>query len=267
MLNDAFLWYNVGDWADYGLAVPNVGDDIETQNTTIKKLFETMGRHLFDVMWHHDAASSAPPSVNTVERICKLCVRARDIVAARAVPPGKFRLEPSHAAPAPEQFRVYPTPYFKVRNTWLQEYAGLALLCMTEMAQHQENSTPLEISTNFGEIVGGYVHRIYRLVGIELLNLPPVTFDKLDYTITDEQIRAYNPGVYYTSTEMTDTVPTSVRNRPTEDDLKPLAEGIPWSFLPLLGRHPSAGGNGSLANSGDGTSSGTNGGNSSFLVR
>lgn len=269
MLNDASLWYNVGDWGAYGLAVPNVGDDIETDNTAIKRLFESFGRQLFDIMWHHDALSSAPPTINTVQRVCRLCTRARDVLAARAVPPGKLRLEPVHATPAPDELRVYPTPYFNVRNRWLQEYAGLALLCMAEMAQHQESSTPLDISTDFGEIVGGYVHRIYRLVGIELLQLPPANFDKLDFTITDEMLRTYNPGAFYTSVEMTDTVPSTGRKRPTEDDLRPLAEGIPWSQLPKLGRYPSSGGLGTVANSGlpgAGATAGQGTG-SSFMVR
>lgn len=270
MLSDASLWYNVGDWGDYGLAVPNVGNDIDTDNSAIKRLFEGFGRQLFDVMWHPDAMSSAPPTVNTIQRICRLCTRARDILAARAVPPGTFRLEPVHATPAPEELRVYPTPYFNVRNRWMQEYAGLALLCMTEMSQHQESSTPLDISTDFGEIVGGYIHRIYRLVGIELLQLPAANFDQLNFTITDEMLRAYNPGAYYTTVEMTDTVPSTNRKRPTEDDLRPLAEGIPWSCLPKLGRYPSSGGLGTLANSGlqgAGNASASQEGGSSFMVR
>lgn len=262
MLNDAFLWYNVGDWSNYGLAVPNVGNDTQTQNTTIKNLMETMGRNLQNIMWHNDARKSTPPTVNTIERLCKLCVRARDIISSRAVPSGTRNLEATHAVPAPEEFLLFPVPYFKVRNSWLKDYCGLTLLCLTEMAQHQENATPLEISTEFGKLVSGYIGRIYRRVGIELLKLPAAPFDAPDFTISDEQIASYNPGLYFTSTEMIDTVPDLV-NWPTEDDLEPLTDGIPCSQLPLLGRYPSAAGNGSMANSGGSSSAGSE--NSSFI--
>lgn len=266
MLNDAFLWYNEGDWSDYGLAVPNVGNDISTQNSTIKNLMETMGRNLQNIMWHNDARKSSPPSVNTIERLCKLCVRARDIISSRAVPPGTKNLEATHAVPAPEEFLIFPVPYFKVRNSFLKDYCGLALLCMTEMAQHQENATPLEISTEFGKMVSGYIGRIYRRVGVELLKLPAEPFDtQASFTISAEQIAAYNPALYFTSTEMIDTVP-DLTNWPTEDDLEPLTNGIPWSTLPKLGRYPSAAGLGSLADSGiAGAARTVNTENSSFI--
>ena len=147
-------------------------------------------------------------------------------------------MEPAHALPAPEEFLVYPTPYFKVRNQWLKQYAGLILLSLTESMQHQENARPLEISQAFSGLIGQYVQRVYRLMATELFRIPLEDAAKPDFTLSEEQLRTYDPSAWFTSTEMIDTVPPH-EDRPTEDDLAVLTNGIPISHLPVLGRWPS----------------------------
>lgn len=239
--NDAFLWYNVGGWADFGLAVPNWSDDVQSQNDTIRNLVEVLGRNLQGIMWHTDARLSTPPSINTVTRVHKLCTRARSILASRSVSSGTLNMEPAHALPAPEVFKVYPTPYFKVRNQWLKQYCSLGLLSLTEAMQHQENARPLEISDTFAGLIGQYIHRIYRLMAVELLRVPMSEAVKPEFTLTEEQLRAYNPGAWFTSTEMIDTVPSLIQ-WPTEDTLESITQGIPVSHLPALGPWPSGAG-------------------------
>lgn len=238
MTNDAFLWYNVGDWGKYGLAVPNFGNDTRSQNDTIRYLADVLGRNLQAVMWHPDARLRTPPSINTLTRIHKLCTRARSILAGRAVPSATLNMETAHALPAPEEFLVYPTPYFKVRNQWLKQYAGLILLSLTESIQHQENAKPLEISEAFAGLVGQYVQRVYRLMATELFRVPLADASKPDFTLTDAHLAAYNPSAWFTSTELIDTV-SPLEEWPTEDDLEVLTSGIPISHLPVLGRWPS----------------------------
>jgi hypothetical protein len=238
MTNDAFLWYNVGNWGKYGLAVPNFGNDTRSQNDTIRYLTDVLGRNLQAVMWHTDARLRTPPSINTLTRIHKLCTRARSILAGRAVPAATLNMEPAHALPAPEEFLVYPTPYFKVRNQWLKQYAGLILLALTEAMQHQENARPLEISEAFSGLVGQYVQRVYRLMATELFRVPLADASKPDFTLTDAQLAAYNPSAWFTSTELIDTV-APLDDWPTEDDMEVLTNGIPISHLPVLGRWPS----------------------------
>lgn len=252
MKNDAFLWYNVGDWSTYGLAVPNYGDDLNSQNSTIRDFTNTIGRNLQRMMWDVDARMRTPPSINTIRRIHKLCVRARSLFASRAIPPGQNNMESAHALPAPEEFCVYPTPYFNVRNSWMKDYCGLALLALTEAIQHTENARPMEISTDFGGLIGQYFNRIYQRIAVELLQVPIADVQAPGFTITEEQMIAYNPAQWFTSTEMTDTVPP-LGDWPTEDDLKLISDGIPVSRLPLLGRYPSAAGNGTAVNNGGGT--------------
>lgn len=235
--NDALLWYSAADWAKYGLAVPNWSDDTSSQNGTIRYLVQVTGRNLQSIMWHSDARLTVPPSINTLVRIHKLCTRARSILAGRAVPSSTPNLEPKHAIPAPEQFLVYPTPYFKVRNMWMKEYCGLALTALTEAMQHQENAKPIEISMDFAGLFGQYIQRIYRTMSTELFRVPLADAEKPDFTLTDEQIKSYNPSKWFTSTEMIDKVP-DLEEWPTEDDLSVLSAGIAVGHLPELGRWP-----------------------------
>lgn len=248
--NDAFLWYNVGDWANYGLAVPNFGNDQQSQNDTIRYFTDVIGRNLQAVMWHTDARLATPPSINTLRRIHKLCVRTRTLFAGRAVPAGTNNMETAHAIPAAEVFRVYPVPYFNVRNQWMKQYCGLILIALTEAMQHSENAKVLEISEAFAGQVSQYVDRVYRTMAVELFQVSLSDAQTPGFTLTDQQLMAYNPAAWFTSTEMVDTVP-DLTNWPTEDDLLPLTNGIPVTQLPVLGRFPSAAG----TSSSSGTSS------------
>jgi hypothetical protein len=137
---------------------------------------------------------------------------------------------------------VYPTPYFKVRNSWLKSYASLILLALTEAIQHQENARPLEISTTFAGLFGQYIHRVYQRMAVELFQVPLADAQKPDFTLTEEQLAAYDPGKWFTQTELIDTVP-DLTNWPTEDQLQPLTNGIAIPNLPVLPRWPSTGTN------------------------
>lgn len=237
--NDSFLWYNVGHWKDLGLAVPNWGNDEQSQNANIRYLTTVMGRSLQNIMFHDDARLTVPPSINTLIRLHKLCTRARDILASRAIPANVPNMESEHANPAPEVHMVYPTPYFKVRNIWLKDYAALILTAITDMVQNQENAKPIEISTRFAATAGQYIKRVYRRMAIELFQVPLSLADADDFTLTSEQLNSYDPTKWFTSTEMTDIVPL-IGQEPTEDDLAPLTAGIPVTMIPNLGRWPAA---------------------------
>ena len=235
--SDAFLWYNVKPFEDMGLAVPNFGNDSTTQNSTILNLTSNVGRNIQNIMVHPDTRLRTPPSVNTLVRIHKLCVRIRSILFTRAVPAGTPNLEPNHAVPAAEAFLIFPSPFFKVRNPWMKEYAQLAMLALTEAFQHSENSRPLEISEAFAGLFGQYFARIYRSFALELLRVPTDEFLKEGFTLEDKHFKAYDPASWFTSTELIDT-PAPELSIPTEDDLVPLTDGIPAPMLPVLSRYP-----------------------------
>ena len=235
---DEPLWYNVGVWGELGFAVPNFGNDTGSINSTIHKLVSVIGRNLQAVMLHGDANRRTPPSINSCTRVHKLVVRARSILAGRAIAPGTPNMEAVHSTPARREFVIFPLPYFKVRNEFMKEWAGLALDALSEAMQHTENAQALEVSLNFSGLVGQYLHRIYRLMATELFGVPVADASKLDFTLTDAQLAAYDPGKYFTQTEMIDTVPL-LASLPTEDDLETLTNGIVASQLVGLQRYPS----------------------------
>ncbi len=228
---DAVLWYNVGVFGDAGYAVPNWSNDVGSLNPQILDWVELVGRNLFHIMHHEDVDLRIPPSINTCKRIHKLYLRAANVLAGRASPPGEDNMEVLHARPAGEVFRVYPVPYFKVRNPFLRRWAGLVLVSLSEAMQHTENRKELEISTAFAGQVGQYVKRVYTNMAIELFGVPRETALADGFALSDDQLRSYNPAAFFTGTEMVDTVPRLDRVF-TEDRLSLLGEGIPVTELP-----------------------------------
>lgn len=241
MAGDGFFWYNVGEWADYGLAVPNWGKETnrKSQNNAIRDYVYNVGRNLCAIMWHTDTRLRTPPSINTITRVHKLCNRGRNLLAANAVRPSTPYIEPAHAQPIPEEHLLFPTPYFKMRNPWMKRWCEWGLLSITEAIQAQENARPLQFSEQFAGLVGQYIRLIYRDMAITLLGIPAADADKPDFMITEAQLQAYNPGKEFTSTEMIDSMPDVTRIR-TEDELQYLTDGIPISYLPKMGPFPDA---------------------------
>src|SRR6185295_13315976 len=107
------------------------------------------------------ATTVTPPCWPPRCSICQLYLRAAAILARRAVPPGDNNMEVEHVRAAGEEFRVYPVPYFKVRNPFLRRWAGLVLVSLAEAMQHTENRKEMEISTIFAGQVGQYIRRVY----------------------------------------------------------------------------------------------------------
>ncbi len=235
---DAVLWYNVGVFGEAGYAVPNWSNDFGSLNPQILDWVQLVGRNLFYIMHHEDADLRTPPSINTCKRIHKLYLRAANVLAGRAVPPGENNMEIQHSRPAGEVFRVFPVPYFKVRNPFLRRWAGLILVSLAEAMQHTENRKELEISTAFAGQVGQYLRRVYQNLAIELFGKTRDEAAVNGFKLTDAELAAYNPAAFFTQTEMVDTVPRLDRVF-TEDQLELLAEGIPVTELPAdLGPWP-----------------------------
>lgn len=235
---DAVLWYNVGVFGDAGYAVPNWSNDVGSLNPQILDWVDLVGRNLFHILHHEDTDLRIPPSVNTCKRIHKLYLRAANILAGRAVPPGRDNMEVLHARPAGEVFRVYPVPFFRVRNPFLRRWAGLVLVSLSEAMQHTENRKEMEISTAFAGLVGQYVRRVYTNMAIELFGKTRDAAMADAFMLTPADFASYDPSQFFTSTEMVDTVPRLDRVF-TEDRLVQLAEGIPVTELPAeLGPWP-----------------------------
>ncbi len=230
---DAVLWYNVGEFGQLGYGVPNFSNDPGSLNPAILDLVSLVGRNLFFIMHHEDVDLTIPPSINTVRRIHKLYIRLGQILASRAVPPGELNMESQHVQPGGEIFKVYPVPYFRVRNTFLRRWAELIMMLLAESMQHTENRKQIEISTNFAGQIGQYMVRVYRSLATELFGKDRETVKVDGFLLTEEELAAYNPAAFFTSTEMIDTVP-HLGKVFTEDRLEVLSQGIPITSLPEL---------------------------------
>lgn len=229
--SDAVLWYNVGVFGDAGYAVPNWSNDVGSLNPQILDWVDLVGRNLFHLMHHEDVDLRIPPSINTCKRVHKLYLRAANILAGRAVAPGSDNMEALHSRPAGEVFRVYPIPYFKVRNPFLRRWAGMVLVSLAEAMQHTENRKEMEISTAFAGQVGQYLRRVYVNMAVELFGKSREEAMTDGFMLSDADLAAYDPSKFFTSTEMVDTVPRLDRVF-TEDRLELLNEGISVTELP-----------------------------------
>lgn len=228
---DAVLWYKVGVFGDAGYAVPNWSNDVGSLNPQILDWVDLVGRNLFHVMHHEDVDLRIPPSINTCKRVHKLYLRAANILAGRAVAPGSDNMEALHSRPAGEVFRVYPVPFFKVRNPFMRRWAGMVLVSLAEAMQHTENRKEMEISTSFAGQVGQYLRRVYVNMSVELFGKTREEAMADGFMLTDADLAAYDPSKFFTSTEMVDTVPRLDRVF-TEDRLELLSEGLPITELP-----------------------------------
>lgn len=230
---DAALWYNVGQFGQLGYAVPNPSDDAGSLNPGIVDLVNLAGRNLFHIMHHEDVDLRTPPSINTIRRVHKLYVRLGQILQSRAVPPGENNMETQHVQPAGEVFKVYPVPYFKVRSQFMKRWAEWIMIMMAEAMQHTENRKSIEISTNFAGQIGQYMVRVYRNLATELFGKTREEVQEEGFLLTEEELAAYDPSKFFTSTEMIDTVP-HLGHVFTEDRLSVISEGIPVTSLPQL---------------------------------
>jgi len=230
---DAVLWYNVGIFGQIGYGVPNPSDDVGSLNPNIIDLVNVIGRNLFNIMHHEDVDLRIPPSINTLRRVHRLYIRAGQILAGNAVPPGQNNMETNHVNPGGEVFKVYPVPFFKVRNRFLKRWANWTMMSLAECMQSTENRKAIEISTLFAGQIGQYFTRTYQNMAIELFGKTQEEARRPGFLLTEADLTGYEPEKFFTSVEMTDTVP-ALNYVLTEDRLKVLSEGINVTDLPAL---------------------------------
>lgn len=230
---DAVLWYNVGQFGQLGYGVPNPSDDPGSLNPAILDLVHLTGRNLFHIMHHQDTDLRTPPSINTIRRVHKLYIRLGQILQSRAVPSGENDLETQHVQPAGEVFKVFPVPFFKVRNVFLKRWAEWIMIMLAEAMQHTENRKTMEISTNFAGQVGQYMTRVYTNLATELFGKTREEVRAPGFILSEAELISYNPSAFFTSTEMIDTVP-HLGHVFTEDRLSVISDGIPVTSLPEL---------------------------------
>lgn len=231
---DSILHYVAGGEIDnYGLAVPNWSDDVQSVNETLVQLVELTGQNLLLIMTGNDARMSTAPFIDTIRLIHSLYVRFGNILNAAARKPNQSRFQGVHATPQVLIPKVYPIPFYNVRNRFLKEMAGLILGAMTEMLQHSENAIPYDISEDCAKGIWKFFKRAYEKLATGLFGIAPAEAEKPDFLLTEEQLSAYNPSAVLSSVERIDTV-ADISQIMTEDMMRVIRYGIPVNELPDL---------------------------------
>jgi hypothetical protein len=228
---DSILWYNVERFGDAGFAVPNAGNDNTTLNETIHNFVGIIGKNLLNLNRSEDSDLPRPPRITTVLDVHRLYVRMRTLVAARAVPHNEAAHVSTHVSPAEHAFKVFPTPYFRTRNTFMKRWTGIGLQLISELMQHTENRQSTSISVDVGVLIGDYMNLIYFNMATELFNKTREEARDPAFLLTDADFTAYNPSAFWTDTERSEVVP-DFDTVFTEDEIRVLAAGIDVSALP-----------------------------------
>jgi hypothetical protein len=231
---DSLLHYSVGNWSQYGLAVPNWGKSPHTVNADVWDLVQTMGRGVASFAWSEDAVQRKVPNNPWLWEVHKACLRVRGLLASRVRAEADFkRLQAQHVTPAPEVHMVFPVPCFYLPNAWAKRWTMLALRGISEAMQHTDNGASAHYSPSFAASVGQYYEEIYRSLAVELLMVSGETATTQGFTLTEADFKKYDPYAVLPRSERIDNVPNFAA-WPTENDIEVLTNGIPASQLPQL---------------------------------
>lgn len=235
---DSILWYNVpGIFEQAGLAVPSWGNDYGSMNQRIQELVKILQQGLQLVMFTRDVDLGKAPSINRLIEVHQLYERVSSFVNTWAIPFDQKRFEPVHSSPEGAVWRVYPAPYFFVRNDFFKFLAQNVLNLCTELMQHTENHVSHDISTRVKDLCAAYLNRVYNDMATRFFGKTAADILTDGFKLADEDFAAYNPDDFETDPERLETVPlmTGVF---TEDQIKPLRQGILITDLHDLKPYP-----------------------------
>ena len=254
--SDAPLFYNVGVWGERGYAVPNFGhnESGQTLNRMVERFTTEGGRRISAIMHRSDSQRVDPPSLNTVKRMVAFINRSRTLLVGRQVQENELKFEGSKVQAARIPLVCFPTPYFKVDNRLMRDFAEAGFACIAELWQSSENGVEHDITATLAEVALRYVKRFQRDMAMDYFGLTREEADAPDLNLATMYER-YTPTAYgFVSGEAYDD--TDTLSFPDEIDLGPLAKGILLMDLPQMGPYPysdTAGQRSSGATSGTGT--------------
>lgn len=228
---DAILHFHEGLWGREGYAVPNHGNQPGTLNERIAELTDIIGINVFSMMHRDDIDMAVPPRKAFLMDLHGLYVRINNLLVAHTVPHNEEQFETIHVNPAGRIFRVWPVPFYFVRNKMIKQWCSLMLFCLAEIMQHTENRLPMDIGPRLSKVVRAYLFRVYASMAIQCFGKTREETQVENFFLTQADFDRFNPDVFFTETEKVDTVPNLGRVF-TEDMLSPLRDGILVTALP-----------------------------------
>ena len=177
-------------------AIPNVGDNHETSNAAIARLFSKVGEYLQGFSVLTDCFVPAPPTIRAVKMHHNAFVRINNLVDSATKPDSVERLEASHITHPRIKFEIKPVRYFDVKNDYCRRWIELNLQALGNMAQLSENTWSNDFSPASASEIKKLFREAYRLMCTELFNIPVVQSrevfnDKVPFFLTPEQINGY----------------------------------------------------------------------------
>lgn len=244
--HDAILPYmaNGVKWA-----VPNVGDNTETHNLAIARIFEKCGEHLQALSNLRDCFMPGPPSIAAVKMFHNMFVRLNNLIDTNIKTSQEEHLVGAHINHERRMFKIYPVRYFDVKNDYLSRWIELCLQGMSNMAQLTENGWQNDYTPATAVEMKKLFREAYRLMCTELFLVPldqakDIFNDASPFYLSAEMVKAYDnthiPTIEWMKHPNLGLVLTEDEMRPMATRNVPVAPGVAGNDPNTPDRHTAA---------------------------
>ena len=169
-VHDAILPY---EYEGVIWAVPNLGDNTETENAALAEAFEICNRYLLGMSVQRDCFSSGAPSLACVRRHHNCYVQLLNFIDARTKVDNEDRLDMEHITPNRRKFQIFPVRYFDQKNRFTRRWTELYLYALSSWAQLSKvNTWTNDFHINNAKLMKKLPQEAYRLMAVELFNIP-----------------------------------------------------------------------------------------------
>lgn len=193
-VHDAILPY---EYLNVKWAIPNIGDNLETHNLSMSRIFDKINEHLQAFSLMRDCFAYNPPTVGCVKAHHNMFVRLNNIIDTVTKMDNQERLEAPHVTHERRQFKIYPVRYFDMKNDYTKRWVELGLQGLSNIAQLSENVWANDFSEASAREMKKLFREAYRLMCVELFQVPiteaaKVFDDAEPYYLQQAQFDTYN---------------------------------------------------------------------------
>lgn len=230
---DAILpfMYNQIKWG-----VPNTGDNKETSNLSMARVFDKIGEHLQAMSVRTDCFVPGPPTVEFAKSFHNMFVRLNQLIDESTKPDNIPRLAAAHVTNERRAFKIYPVRYFDVKNDYCRRYIELCLQGLGNISQLSENGWENDWSEETAIEMKKLFREAYRLMCMELFQVPytdamKVFDNKTPFYLTQAQFDNYSvkhiPTIEWMKFPPLGSVLTEDEMRLISTPNVPVAPGVP----------------------------------------